>query len=135
MEHEASYMLSGGYYAERAPRSNNGRRLAVAGAAVPGAGVGLTVGGKLAGAAWAGAVGSAGKASSLAALGLKAGLAVGSSGVGTLAAVAGGAVVGLGVTAALVPPSLLAVALGRKFAQGYRESDFTWKWGRWPGNY
>ncbi len=76
MEYEASYMLSGGYYAERPPRGKNGRRLAVAGAAVPGAGVGLTVGGKLAGAAWAGAVGSAGKASSLAALGLKAGLAV-----------------------------------------------------------
>ena len=95
----------------------------------------MTVGGKLAGAAWAGAVGSVGKASSLAGLGLNAGLAVGPSGVGAPAAMAGGAVAGLGVTVALVPLSLLAVALGREFAQGYRESGFTWKWGKWPGNY
>lgn len=135
MEYEASYMLSGEYYAERVPRGKNGRRLALAGAAVPGAGVGVTVGGKLAGAAWAGAVGSAGKASSLAGLGLNAGLAVGPSGVGAPAAVAGGAVAGLGVAVAVVPLTLMAVALGGEFAQGYRESGFTWKWGKWPGNY
>lgn len=35
MEYEASYMLSGEYYAERAPRGKNGRRLAVAGPPFP----------------------------------------------------------------------------------------------------
>ncbi len=141
-EYEASHMLDGSYYAERVVKADK-KRLLKAIASIPGLGTGFAVGafvyGKLAGAAWAGVKGSAGLASSLKGFGLSAGLAVGPSGVGTANAAAAGTVVGLGAAVTVVPLGLLAVALAnplrRRFMQGYRERDFTWKWGSWPGNY